>query len=118
MFFFGKSVLKSQFLPTVNPGDPALNRSKTPKIHNESSEHINNLSHTQFFLLVLSSNLEKNMSHMTGAGSSAGAAAASAASAAATAATTANAVVPMQWQQQKQQQLQQKIQHQSCDSYF
>ena len=36
-------------------------------------------SHRQFFLLVLSSNLEKNMSHMTGAGSSAGAAAASAA---------------------------------------
>ena len=50
-------------------------------------------SHRQFFLLVLSSNLEKNMSHMTGAGSSAGAAAASAA---AIAATTANAVVPMQ----------------------
>ena len=40
---------------------------------------IDNLSHRQFFLLVLSSNLEKNMSHMTGAGSSAGAAAASAA---------------------------------------
>ena len=39
------------------------------------------------------SNLEKNMSHMTGAGSSAGAAAASAA---AIAATTANAVVPVQ----------------------
>ena len=54
-------------------------------------------SHRQFFLLVLSSNLEKNMSHMIGAGSSAGAAAASAAaSAAAIAATTANAVVPMQ----------------------
>ena len=61
---------------------------------NESSEHINNLSHTQFCLLVLSSNLEKNMSHMTGAGSSAGAAAASAA---AIAVTTANAVVPKQW---------------------
>ena len=36
-------------------------------------------SHSEFFLLVLSSNLEKNMSHMTGAGSSAGGAAASAA---------------------------------------
>ena len=46
---------------------------------NGSSEHIVNLSHSEFFLLVLSSNLEKNMSHMTGAGSSAGAAAASAA---------------------------------------
>ena len=50
-------------------------------------------SHRRFFWLVLSSNLEKNMSHMTGAGSSAGAAAASAA---AIAATTANAVVPVQ----------------------
>ena len=60
---------------------------------NGSSEHIVNLSHSEFVWLVLSSNLEKNMSHMTGAGSSAGAAAASAA---AIAATTANAVVPMQ----------------------
>ena len=40
-----------------------------------------NLSHSEFFLLVLSSNLEKNMSHMTGAGSSAGAAAAASAAA-------------------------------------
>ena len=47
----------------------------------------------QNVLLVLSSNLEKSMSHMTGAGSSARAAAASAA---AIAATTTNAVVPMQ----------------------
>ena len=50
---------------------------------------------TQFFLLVLSSNLEKNMSHMTGAGSSAGAAAASAASAASAAATAL--VLPRSW---------------------
>ena len=55
---------------------------------NQCSDHIHN------FLLVLSSNLEKNMSHMTGPGSFAGAAAAAAS--AAIAATTANAVVPMQ----------------------
>ena len=58
------------------------NHFREPKTINESSdssEHIKNLSHTEFVLLVLSSNLEKNMSHMTGAGSSAGAPAASAA---------------------------------------
>ena len=64
------------------------------KTLNDRSEHIDNFSHRQFFWLVLSSNLEKNMSHMTGAGSSAGAAAGAAASAADDSAAAIALVLP------------------------